>query len=115
MDAVSIIGQSAPARDTSHRMHHESAPAATAVPEDVSANPENLKRISAAVGALNAFQGDQQHTRFQFKVHPEYGTVQVTLFNYLTGEVVQEVPSGKLLDFAHRMQAMSGLLLEEEA
>jgi len=115
MDAVSIIGQTAPPRESSHRTHHEAAPAQAAVPEDVNANSENLQRISAAVGALNAFHGDQEHTRFQFKVHPEYGTVQVTLFNYLTGEVVQEVPSGKLLDFAHRMQAMSGLLLEEEA
>ena len=114
MEAVSMIGQSAHPREPVHRVLHEAA-SAVAAPEDVQANPENLKRISAAVGALNAFHGDQEHTRFQFKVHPEYGTVQVTLFNYLTGEVVQEVPSGKLLDFAHRMQAMSGLLLEEEA
>lgn len=114
MEAVSMIGHSTPPREHVQRMQHEAA-AAVKVPEDVQGSPENLKRISAAVGALNAFHGDQEHTRFQFKVHPEYGTVQVTLFNYLTGEVVQEVPSGKLLDFAHRMQAMSGLLLEEEA
>lgn len=114
MDAVSIIGASTP-----HREHPLKAHLATHGPEtappDVEATPDNVKRISAAVGALNAFHGDQEHTRFQFRVHPEYGTVQVTLFNYLTGEIVQEVPSGKLLDFAHRMQAMSGLLLEEEA
>ena len=114
MDAVSMIGAVAPVREQPHRVHSE-APQAAPAPQDVAATPENLKRISATVGALNAFHGDQEHTRFQFKVHPEYGTVQVTLFNYLTGEVVQEVPSGKLLDFSHRMQALSGLLIEEEA
>jgi uncharacterized FlaG/YvyC family protein len=114
MEAVSMIGQSVHPRESVQRVPQGASPVATA-PDNVQASTENLKRISAAVGALNAFHGDQEHTRFQFKVHPEYGTVQVTLFNYLTGEVVQEVPSGKLLDFSHRMQALSGLLLEEEA
>ncbi|MCE9597989.1 MAG: flagellar protein FlaG [Spirochaetia bacterium] len=119
MEAVSIVGHSVPMpRETVARLTETEPGKAIGtqdVGHDVASTPENNKKIQSAVQALNLFHEDRNHTRFQFKVHPEYGTLQVSLLNYLTGEVMQEVPSSKLLEFSARMREMSGLLLEKEA
>ena len=81
---------------------------------DVPDTPENRKAIESAIKALEIFQPNHPTTRFQYQVH-DTGTIQVALVNYLTGEVVEEVPSSKLLDYASRMEELSGLVLEEKA
>lgn len=118
MEAVSIVGHSVPMPRETVARPTEAEPGkagSQGVDHDVISTPENNKKIQSAVQALNLFHEDRNHTRFQFKVHPEYGTLQVSLLNYLTGEVMQEVPSSKLLEFSARMREMSGLLLEKEA
>ena len=84
--------------------------------QDVADTPENRQNVQKAIDALDMFSSDKNiNTRFQYSVHDETGTIQVKLYNYLTGEVVQEIPSSKLLEFASHMQELSGLLLNEQA
>ncbi|MCB1166713.1 MAG: flagellar protein FlaG [Leptospiraceae bacterium] len=83
---------------------------------DVSDTPENRKKVQRALDALDMFASDRKsNTRFQYSIHDETGTIQVKLYNFLTGEVLQEIPSSKLLEFASHMEEMSGLLLNEQA
>jgi len=82
---------------------------------NVKDTPENRDLIENAIRALDIFQPHHPNTRFQYQVHEETGTIQVALVNYLTGEVVQEVPSSKLLEYSSRMEELSGLVLEEQA
>ena len=83
---------------------------------DVPDTPENRRDVQKAIDALDMFASDKKsNTRFQYTVHDESGMIQVKLYNYLTGEVVQEIPSSKLLEFASHMQELSGLLLNEQA
>ena len=82
---------------------------------DVTDTPDNRKAIESAIKALAIFQPNHPNTRFQYQVHDETGHIQVALVNYLTGEVVEEVPSSKLLEYASRMEELSGLVLEEKA
>lgn len=84
--------------------------------QDVQDTPENRKNVQKAIDTLDMFSNEKNtNTRFQYAVHDETGTIQVKLYNYLTGEVVQEIPSSKLLEFASHMQELSGLLLNEQA
>ena len=84
--------------------------------QDVADTPENRQNVQKAIDALDMFSSDKNtNTRFQYAVHDETGTIQAKLYNYLTGEVVQEIPSSKLLEFASHMQEISGLLLNEQA
>jgi len=82
---------------------------------DVSDSPDNRKAIESAIKALEIFQPNRPNTRFQYQVHADSGHIQVALVNFITGEVVQEVPSSKLLDYASRMEELSGLVLEKKA
>jgi len=82
---------------------------------DVIDNPENRQRIEAAIRALDIFNPNHPNTRFRYSVHSDSGRIQVELYNYLTGEVMQEIPSTKLLDYAAQVQELSGLVLEEHA
>lgn len=76
--------------------------------------PENRHRIERALRALDIFNPNHPNTRFRYSVH-DSGRIQVELYNYLTGEVVQSIPSTKVLDYAHRLAELSGLILEEHA
>ncbi len=82
---------------------------------DVADTPSNREKIQSAIKALEIFQPHHPQTRFQYSVHENTGKIQVTLVNYITGEVVDAVPSSKLLDFAARMEELSGLILEKKA
>jgi uncharacterized FlaG/YvyC family protein len=100
-----------PAQKQSHAEHHRTAKEYTDVPD----TPENRRRIDRAIRTLDIFNPNHPNTRFRYSVHSETGSIQVELYNYLTGEVVQKIPSNKLLDYAARIQELSGLLLEEHA
>lgn len=97
----------------SHSEHH--ATASEKSYENVPDTPENRHRIDRAIRALDIFNPNHPNTRFRYSVHPDTGSIQVELYNYLTGEVMQKIPSNKLLDYAARIQELSGLLLEEHA
>jgi uncharacterized FlaG/YvyC family protein len=84
---------------------------------DVPDTPENRSKIDRAIDALDTLssEGGRPNTRFTYNIHNETGTIQVKLYNYLTGEVIQEVPSSKLLEFAAHLEELSGLLVDEQA
>lgn len=116
MDAISIVGHSpTPTRPHGDQTAVRQNEAAAVAAQQTEATEPNVHKIASAVQALNLFHEDKEHTRFQYRVNPEYGTVQVTLFNYMTGEIVSEIPSRKVLDFAQRMREISGMLLEKQA
>ena len=82
---------------------------------DVDATPQNVEAVKTALEALEQIGNKNADTRFQFQVHDKTGKIQVQLVNYRTGEVVEEVPSKKLLDFATQLEELTGLVLEERA
>ena len=82
---------------------------------DVNATPDNVAQIEKAVKILELFEPHHPETRFQFQVHSETGKIQVRLVNKKTGEVVEEVPSSKLLDFNSKLEELTGLTLEKKA
>jgi uncharacterized FlaG/YvyC family protein len=67
------------------------------------------------VQALEMYAEQKNPTRFQFKMHSESGRIQVALVNYMTGEVVEEIPSSKLLEFASTLEELTGLVMEKKA
>ncbi|KAB2929445.1 MAG: flagellar protein FlaG [Leptonema illini] len=107
-DAVTAVRP----ENRSHSEHHESADRQYS---NVPDTPENRHRIDRAIRALDIFNPNHPNTRFRYSVHSDTGSIQVELYNYLTGEVMQKIPSNKLLDYAARIQELSGLLLEEHA
>lgn len=82
--------------------------------ENVHDTPENRNRIERALRALDIFNPNHPNTRFRYAVH-DSGRIQVELYNYLTGEVVQSIPSKKVLEYADRMQELTGFVFEEHA
>jgi uncharacterized FlaG/YvyC family protein len=82
---------------------------------DVQDTPENRRRIENSIQTLNLFQPQHPDTRFQYRVHDKTGTIQIALVNFRTGETVEEIPSGRLLDFASRLEELSGLVIEKKA
>lgn len=83
--------------------------------EDVKATPENMEKVKMAVETLDIVLARQPETRFHFQVHNESGKIQVQLVNFNTGEVVEEIPSKKLLDFTSQLEQLTGIALEKHA
>ena len=82
---------------------------------DVPATPENREKVEKAIRALSIYSKNHPETRFQYNVHEESGAIQVQLLNYKTGEVIEEVPSSKLLEMSAQMEELTGLVLEKRA
>ncbi len=82
---------------------------------DVAATPENMERVKMAVETLDVVLARQPETRFHFQVHNDSGKIQVQLVNFRTGEVVEEIPSKKLLDFTSQLEQLTGIALEKHA
>lgn len=89
----------------------------TVVPEEgnVPATAENLRKVDAAVKAMEIYSDHHPQTRFQYRTDQDTGRIQVALVNYMTGEVVEEIPSKKLLQFSHQLEEMVGLVMEKHA
>ena len=83
--------------------------------EDVKATPENMERVKTAVETLDMVLSRQPETRFHFQVHSDSGKIQVQLVNFRTGEIVEEIPSKKLLDFTSQLEQLTGIALEKHA
>lgn len=92
-----------------------SQPATSKESSEVAATPENMRKVQMAVEALDIFMEKQPDTRFHFQVHDDSGKIQVQLVNFRTGEVVEEIPSKKLLDFTAQLEQLTGLVLEKHA
>jgi uncharacterized FlaG/YvyC family protein len=84
---------------------------------DVADTPENRRRIESAVKALELVHPEltSADSRYQIRMHSESGKLQVALINTQTGEVMQEIPSSKLLEFSAAMSELGGLLFEKRA
>lgn len=82
---------------------------------DVQDTPQNRKGIDSAIKGLELFQPNHPTSRFRYQIHQETGTIQVALINYMTGEVMEKIPSSKLLEYASQMEKMSGLVMEKKA
>ncbi|MCB1308384.1 MAG: flagellar protein FlaG [Leptospiraceae bacterium] len=77
---------------------------------------DNRARIESALNALDVLHRESgQNTRYQFRTHSESGKLQVALVNYITGEVVEEIPSSKILEFSKALENVSGLIIEKRA
>lgn len=84
---------------------------------DVPDTAENREKVESAVRVLEAMNGGdkvgKQMNRFRIQMHEATGKIQVSLINYMTGEVIETIPSSKMLDFSARMQELTGLVLDK--
>ncbi len=81
---------------------------------DVDHSPENEKEVQKAISALEALQAHHPETTFQYSV-TDSGKIQVKLLNFKTGELVEEIPSKKLLEFTKSLEELTGLVMEKRA
>ncbi|MCB1175785.1 MAG: flagellar protein FlaG [Leptospiraceae bacterium] len=76
---------------------------------------ENREKIRAVIEEIQNSGPENSNLRMRIKMHGESGHLQVTLVNYQTGEVIEEIPSSKLLEFRKNLSGSDALLLEEKA
>lgn len=84
---------------------------------DVPDTAENRDKVESAVRVLEAMNGGdkvgKQMNRFRIQMHEATGKIQVSLVNYMTGEVIETIPSSKMIEFSARMQELTGLVLDK--
>ena len=77
--------------------------------------PEDVTQIEKAIQRIENFKLSNQDTRFRFHVDDDSGKVRIHLVNSKTGEVIDEIPSKKLLEFANSLQDFIGFAIEKKA
>lgn len=76
---------------------------------------EDVTQIQNAIQKIENFKLSNQDTRFRFHVDDDSGKVRIHLVNSKTGEVIDEIPSKKLLEFANSLQDFIGFAIEKKA
>jgi len=115
LEELHAVTQARPGlRNGEHPSHQHSQGAADHY-GNVSATAENLQKVESAIRTLEIYSAEKNPTRFQFKLHSDSGRIQVALVNYMTGEVVEEIPSKKLLEFSSTLEELTGLVMEKKA
>ena len=82
---------------------------------DVADTPENRAKIQDVLFHFQENVPKNETVQHRLQMHADSGRIQVALINFSTGEVIEEIPSSKLLDFRHELEKNESLLLEEKA
>jgi uncharacterized FlaG/YvyC family protein len=88
-------------------------PASTPV-DHVQDTPENMEKIRKVVGVLEKINRIHPDARYRFQVNSDTGKIQVAVVNARTGEILEEIPSTRLLRLAADIEELSGFILEEK-
>ena len=75
---------------------------------------ENRVKLELALKALEAAR-PSTHSRYQVHINTENQKLQLQLINYQTGEVIEEIPSRRLLDFYSAIEELNSAFFEEKA
>ena len=72
------------------------------------------KQIEKAVEKLNKFlQGNTSHA--QFSMHDKFNEIMIKIIDDNTGEIIQEIPSKKIVDMIAKMCEMVGIVFDKRA
>ena len=82
--------------------------------ESVTDNQENRMKIELALKALEAARPNTS-SRYQVHINVENKRLQLQLVNQQTGEVIEEIPSRRLLDFYSILEELNGFFFEKKA
>ncbi|MED1204392.1 flagellar protein FlaG [Heyndrickxia acidicola] len=110
--SASIAVQSNPAQ--SQNSQGKTADPVSAAPGDKGDGTKNTKEnVQKVVDALNKFVSASS-THIQFKFHEKLKEYYVTIVNDQTNQVVQEIPSKKLLDIYAAMNDYLGMIMDKK-
>jgi len=95
------------------------APAGNEMPQKGGANVKaekqpDLAQTAEIVADVQKNLNIIQDTALQFSVHGASGQVMVTVRNEASGEVVREIPPKEALDLAAKLDAMVGLIFDQQ-
>lgn len=95
-----------PARLHSSEMSH--------VQDDILHTPENVSRVEKALHALEKINSMHPDARYRFQINDKTGKIQVAIINVETGDVMDRIPSSRVLEFASALEKVSGIFLEKK-
>lgn len=81
--------------------------------QNVSPNTVSLSEVREAVNELN-LKMDQQVTRVNFDVDKETGRIVVQVKDVDTGDILRQIPSEEMLDFARNATKGVGVTLDTQ-
>ena len=81
--------------------------------QNVSPNTVSLSEVSEAVNELN-LKMDQQAVRVNFDVDKETGRIVVQVKDVETGDLLRQIPSEEMLDFARNASKGVGVTLDTQ-
>jgi flagellar protein FlaG len=70
--------------------------------------------LQAAVDRTNKLLSDNNITQLKFEIHKGTGSIMVKVIDTSTDEVIREIPSEKLLDYAAGMRKLEGVIVDEK-
>ena len=75
---------------------------------------ENRLKVELALKALQAAR-PESYSRYQIRVNAENKKLQIQLINHETGEVIEEIPSQRLLDFYSVIEELNNAFFARKA
>lgn len=70
--------------------------------------------LQEAVDRTNKLLSDNNITHLKFEIHKGTGSMMVKVVDNSTDEVIREIPSEKLLDYAAGMWELAGIIVDEK-
>jgi flagellar protein FlaG len=70
--------------------------------------------VQAAVDRTNKLLSENNITHLKFEIHEGTGSLMVKVVDNSTDEVIKEIPSEKLLDYAAGMWELAGIIVDEK-
>ncbi len=81
---------------------------------DVADTANNRDKINSALTAIDRIKAGA-NSRYEIRVDRGSGKIQIHLIDHTSGEVVEKIPSSRLLEFYGSLEELSGFLLERQA
>lgn len=77
------------------------------------AEPQDLSRMTEIVADVQKSLDMIQNIDLQFSIHEASGTTMVTVRDESSGKVIREIPPSEVLNLAARLDAMVGLIFDQ--
>jgi flagellar protein FlaG len=82
--------------------------------KNIQAKELTEKELEHAVEKLNKFLEDNR-THAEYEIHDKLNDIMIKIIDDKSGEVIQEIPSKKILDTVAKMMEMVGVLFDKKA
>ena len=77
------------------------------------AEPQDLSRVTEVVADAQESLDMIQNIDLQFSIHETTGRTMVTVRDESSGKVIREIPPSEILNLAARLDAMVGLIFDQ--